>query len=106
MEWIKQIIIDLFALIVIAFAVFYEQTVLTYIVYIYTSLMVIARLFSLINSNFRAITQKKVSEAPIWVYHVIYAITVVLLIFGQWYVTSAGWCFIWISAIISYRNKV
>lgn len=106
MEWAKQIIVDLFALIVIAFAVIFEQTILTYVVYIYTSLMVIARLFSLLSSNFRAITQKKVTEAPIWIYHLIYAFTVTVLLFGQWYVTATGWVFIWISAIIVYKKKL
>ena len=106
MEWFKQIVVDLFALIVIAFAVIYEQTVLTYVVYIYTALMVIARLFSLLSNNFRAITEKKVSEAPIWVYHLIYALTATVLIYGQWYITAAGWAFIWISAIIAYKKKL
>jgi hypothetical protein len=106
MEWVKQIIVDLFALIIIASAIFYEQIVLTYVVYVYTFLMVAARLFSLLSSNFRAITEKKVSEAPIWVYHLIYGVTIALLIFGGWYVTAVGWLFIWISAVIAHRKKV
>lgn len=106
MEWFKQIVVDLFALIVIAFAVIYEQTLLTYVVYVYTSLMVLARLFSLLSSNFRAITEKKVSEAPIWVYHLIYALTVAVLIYGHWYITASGWAFIWLSAIIAYKKKL
>lgn len=106
MEWAKQIIVDLFALIVIAIAVIFEHTVLSYVVYIYTFLIIIARLFSLLSSNFRAITQKKVSEAPLWVHHLIYASTVILLLVSQWYVTAAGWVFIWISAIIVHKNKL
>lgn len=106
MEWVKQIIVDLLALIVIAFAVLFEYPVLTYIVYVYTSLMIIARLFSLFSSNFRAITQKKVTEAPIWVYHLIYALTIAVLLFGQWYIAATGWAFIWISAIIIYKKKL
>jgi hypothetical protein len=105
MEWIKQIVVDLFALVVIAIAVFYEYTVLTYVVYVYTALMVLARLFSLLSNNFRAITEKKVSEAPLWVYHIIYLASSAILIYGQWYVTGAGWIFIWISAIIVYLRK-
>ncbi|WP_340105007.1 hypothetical protein [Rhodohalobacter sp. 8-1] len=105
MDWAKQIIVDLFALIVIASAVMFERTVLTYIVYIYTALMIIARLFSLLSGNFRSITQKKVTKAPLWVYHLIYALTVAVLLFGQWYITAAGWAFIWISAIIVYKKN-
>ena len=105
MEWIKQVIVDLLAILVIAVAVFYEQTVLTYTVYIYTSLMVLARLFSLVSSNFRTITKKKGIEAPIWVYHLIYAGSSAILFYGQWYITAAGWLFIWIAAIITYRKQ-
>lgn len=105
MEWIKQILVDLLALVVIALAVFYEHTVLTYIVYIYTFLMVLARLFSLVSGNFRAITEKKVSTAPIWVYHLIYAASTAILLYGRWYIAAAGWLFIWITAIIVHRKK-
>jgi len=105
MEWIKQIVVDLLALVVIATAVIYEQAILTYIVYIYTFLMVLARLFSLISDNFRAITEKKVTEAPIWVYHLIYASSSAILAYGEWYITAAGWLFIWIAAVIVYRKK-
>lgn len=105
MEWIKQLIVDLLAILVIAVAVIYEQTVLTYVVYIYTSLMVFARLFSLFSGNFRAITKKKGSEAPIWVYHLIYASSSALLFYGQWYITAAGWIFIWVAAIITYHKQ-
>lgn len=106
MEWIKQIIVDLFALIVIASAVLYEQTVLTYAVYVYTFLMALARLLSLVSANLRAITDKKGSEVPLWVYHLIYAATSGILIYGKWYITAAGWIFIWITALISHRKKV
>lgn len=106
MEWAKQIIVDLFALIVIAIAVIFERDVLTYVVYVYTTLMILARLFSLLSSNFRSITQKKVSDTPIWVYHLIYASTVALLVFNEWYVTAIGWVFIWVSDIIVYRKKL
>lgn len=106
MEWIKQITVDLLALIIIAVAVIYEQTVLSYIVYIYTSLIVLARLFSLYSDNFRAVTEKKVSEAPIWVYHLIYAASSAILLYGRWYATAAGWLFIWAAAVIVQRKKV
>lgn len=106
MDWLKEIIVDLFALIVIAYTVFYDQIILTYVVYTYTVLMVLARLFSLLSENFEAITQKKVSQAPIWVYHFIYAITIAVLLIGKWYITAAGWGFIWLSAVIAHKKKM
>lgn len=106
MEWTKHIIVDLLALIVIAAAVLSDQIILTYVVYVYTALMVLARFFSLVSGNFRAITEKKVSEAPLWAYHIIYALTTLVLIYGSWYITAAGWIFIWVAAVIAFRKKV
>ncbi|REL37600.1 hypothetical protein DYD21_07380 [Rhodohalobacter sp. SW132] len=100
MQWLKQIVIDLFAIIVIALAVFYESNYLAYVVYTYTVLMVIARFLSLVSENFSAITKKKVSEAPRIVYHIIYCINVLILGIGGWYVTAGGWIFIWAAAAI------
>lgn len=106
MDWLKEIVVDIFALVVIAFTVFYGQAILVYVVYTYTTLMVLARLFSLLSENFQAITQKKIHKAPIWIYHVIYAITVAILLAGQWYITAFGWVFIWISAIIAHKKSI
>lgn len=105
MQWLKQIVIDLFAIIVIALAVFYKTNFLSYVVYTYTALMVIARFFSLVSDNFSAITKKKVSEAPLIVYHIIYFTNVLILSLGQWYITAAGWVFIWIAAAIVQKRK-
>lgn len=105
MQWFKHIVVDLLAVIVIALAVFYDSNNLSYVVYTYTALLVVARLFSLISENFRAITQKKISEAPLWVYHIMYFVNVLILTIGQWYITAAGWVFIWAAATIVQKKK-
>jgi hypothetical protein len=105
MQWIKQIIVDLFALAIIAVTVFSEQIILTYVVYVYTFLMAAARLFSLFSGNFRAITERKVSEAPLWVYHLIYGATVAVLLAGGWYVTGVAWILIWFAAAYAYKKR-
>lgn len=106
MQWFKHIVVDLLAIIVIALAVFYHSNYLSYVVYTYTALLVVARLFSLISENFRAITQKKISEAPLWVYHTMYFANVLILLIGQWYITAAGWVFIWAAATIVQKKKL
>ena len=103
MQWLKDIIVDLLATLVIALAVFFEETTLTYVVYIYTVLMCIARFVSLMNRNFQKITQRKVSEAPLWVYHMIYAANVIILTFGFWFFTASAWVFIW--GVAAYVHK-
>lgn len=105
MHWIKNTIVDLLTIPVIALSVFYDSNILTYVVYIYTGLMVIARLFSLSSSNFRAITRKKVENAPLWVYHLIYLLNVIILTAGQWFIVAACWMFIWIAAVFVYKKN-
>ncbi|MDX1592388.1 MAG: hypothetical protein R3283_10515 [Balneolaceae bacterium] len=96
MHWLKNSAVDLLATLVIAIVVFFDSDYhLEYIVYIYTGLMVLARTITLFSSNFRAITKKKVSEAPQWVYHLLYFLNTGILIFGGFYITAACWAYIW-----------
>lgn len=96
MQWLKHITVDLIATIVIAIVVFFDTTaVLKYVLYVYTALMVLARMFTLFNKNFRSLTKRKSESAPIWMYHLLYLLNVAFLIFGMYYITAAGWAFIW-----------
>jgi hypothetical protein len=96
MQWLKHITVDLIATLVIAIVVFFDETaLLEYVLYIYTGLMVIARLISLFSQDFQAITKRKVSEAPAWIYHLLYFLNVVFLFYGTYYITGAAWTFIW-----------
>lgn len=96
MQWLKHITIDLIATIVIAIVVFFDETtVLEYVLFAYTILMVMARSFTLFNQNFRAITKRKTESAPSWMYHVLYFLNVAFLAYGVYYITAIGWVFIW-----------
>ncbi len=96
MQWLKHITVDLIATLVIAIVVFFDETaVLEYVLYIYTGLMVIARLISLFSRDFQAVTKRKVSEAPVWMYHALYFLNVAFLIYGAFYLTGTAWLFIW-----------
>ena len=105
MQWLKNILIDLLATIVIAIVVFYDTLYLEYVVYIYTGLMVLARAFTLFNRNFRDLTSRKVSSAPAWMYHLLYFLNVAFLLYGSFYITAAGWLFIWGVAYYVYSQK-
>lgn len=96
MQWLKHITVDLIATLIIAIVVFFEPTVvLEYVLYVYTGLMVLARLFALFNQNFRSITKQKIESAPNWMYHLLYLLNVVFLAYGMYYITAAAWVFIW-----------
>lgn len=104
MQWLKHIIVDLITTLVIALVVFFDSTpALTYVVYIYTGLMVIARSLTLISGNFRAITKKQISEVPVWIYHFLYFLNSLFLVIGAFYITAAGWIYIWV--IAGYVHK-
>jgi hypothetical protein len=103
MQWLKHITVDIIATLVIAIVVFFDETtLLEYVLYIYTALMVFARLISLFSRDFQAITKRKVTEAPSWMYHTLYFLNVAFLFFGAYYITGAAWAFIWGVAFYVY----
>lgn len=106
MKWLKNILLDIAATLVIAIVVFFDQTaLLEYVVYIYTVLLAIARTLTLLSGDMRIITQKSVSEAPIWVYHLLYFLNVAFLFYGTFYITGSAWIFIWAVATYVHSNK-
>jgi len=106
MQWLKHILVDLITTLVIALVVFFDSTpALTYVVYIYTGLMVVARSLTLFSSNFRAITKKQVSEVPVWIYHLLYFLNVLFLGIGEFFITAAGWVYIWGVAAYIHKNQ-
>lgn len=107
MQWLKNIIVDVLATLVIALVVFYDSgDLLLYVVYIYTALMVLARFITLFSSNFRAITKKKVTDAPVWVYHLLYFLNCSMLAYGEYYAVAGLWVFIWGVAYYVHSKKV
>lgn len=106
MQWLKHITVDLIATLIIAIVVFFETTtVLEYVLFVYTGLMVLARLFTLFNQNFRSITQRKTKSAPNWMYHILYLLNVAFLAYGMYFITAAGWVFIWGVAYYVHRES-
>lgn len=106
MQWLKNITVDLLATLVIALVVFFDTgELLEYVVYIYTGLMVAARSVTLISKNFRVITRKKVTDAPVWMYHLLYLLNTAFLTFGEYYITAALWVFIWGVAYYVYTKQ-
>ena len=106
MQWLKHITVDLIATIIIAIVVFFEDTtVLEYVLYVYTALMVLARAFTLFNQNFRDLTKRKTESAPAWMYHVLYLLNVAFLVYGMYYISATGWVFIWAVAAYVHSPK-
>lgn len=104
-QWLKEVLVDLIATAVITAVVFFGTPYLEYAVYIYTALMALARSLTLLNRNFRDLTARKASEAPAWVFHILYLLNVAILTYGSYYITAAIWIYIWAAAYYVYRER-
>lgn len=105
MMWLKHLTVDLLATLVIAIVVFFETALLEYVLYIYTGLMVIARSVAFFKIDLRAVTKKKISEAPIWIYHLLYLLNILILFYGLFTITAISWVYIYLSAMFVYYRK-
>ena len=103
MGWIKDIIVDVAVTVCIAFATIQGAEWATWIVWIYTPLMVLLRIGAYFGP--RTVKKGKVTEAvPVWVYHLLYGINVVLLLAAQWWLVAGGWAAIWLLSYLSYQK--
>lgn len=105
MMWLKHLTVDLLATLVITIVVFFETALLEYVLYIYTGLMLIARSLAFFRIDLRTVTKKKVEEAPIMVYHLLYIVNISILFYGLFYITAISWVYIYVSAMFVFYKK-
>jgi len=105
MMWLKHLTVDILATLVITIVVLFETALLEYVLYIYTGLMVIARSLAFYRIDIRAVTKKKVEEAPVWCYHTLYILNISILLYGLFYFTAISWIYIYFSAMFVYYKK-
>lgn len=105
MMWLKHVTVDILATLVIAIVVFFETALLEYVLYVYTGLMIIARSLAFFRIDLRAVTKKKVEEAPIWIYHLLYVANISILLYGLFYITAISWIYIYLTAMFVYYKK-
>lgn len=72
---------------------------------VYTALMLVLKIAALTSGGLRSLTtQQKRTAPPLWLYHVLYAISVVALGLAEWWYLFAGWGAIWILSILIERR--
>lgn len=104
MSWLKEVIVDIAATVLIIIAVFINQTILTGIILGYTGLLLITKLLVLFGDDFLNMMNRAKTNAPHWFTHMLYAVnTVVLLVFKWWY-AGVGWAIIWIVSYFTQRK--
>lgn len=103
MSWLKDSLLDLVFLLVIASTLFYPSNTSFIIVWIYTALLLASKILALFMPSLQRRAAK--TETPNWVYHCIYALSFGALVYIQkWYLASA-WALIWIISIILLQKQ-
>ena len=103
MAWLKDAYLDIIVLLVVAIFAFYGHTVLEVILWVYTALLLLSRIFTF----FMPSLQRKANstEAPTLFYHIVYAATVALMIYSAHFYLGGAWGIIWIISTVSSLSK-
>lgn len=102
MSWIKHVILDLAVTALIIFAVATDAEWARWIVIIYSAFMLILKLAGLRGSA--AGLKLQPTGVPILFYHLLYAVNVVALALGRWWILAAAWLAIWVLSYVQQRK--
>ena len=103
MSWIKHVILDLAVTALIIFAVATDAEWARWVVIIYSALMVLLKLAGLRGPA--AGLKLRPTGVPILFYHLLYAVNVVALALGRWWILAAMWLAIWVLSYIQQRKS-
>ncbi len=104
MSWLKDVLVDLAATVLIIAAVLTSHTILSGIVWGYTVLLLFVKLFVLFGDSFSNMINKAKTGAPDWFTHLLYALNTGLLLSFQWWYAGACWATIWLSSYLTQRK--
>ncbi|NGP87904.1 hypothetical protein [Fodinibius halophilus] len=104
MSWFKDVIVDITVTATIIATVLIEHSLLFWLLWGYTGLLLLVKLIVLVGDDFLNMMNKAKTEAPKWFSHLLYAInTGTLAYFQQWYLAGA-WLLIWTLSFITQRK--
>jgi hypothetical protein len=105
MRWLKSVLIDLGVTVVIVVYVLEGPTWSYWVLIIYTPLMLLLKIAAL-TSGVAPGGKKSADTPPVWFFHVLYGINLILLLIAEQFLLAVGWAIIWIlSAVLEARNK-
>lgn len=104
MSWLKDVIVDIAATVLIITAVLTSNTIIGGIVWGYTVLLLFVKLLVLFGDSFRNMMNKANTEAPEWFTHLLYAINSAVLLSFQWWSAGACWMVIWLASYLVQRK--
>jgi len=104
MSWIKEVVVDIIATILIIIAVFVNHPILTGIIVGYTALLLVTKLIAYSGDSVLNMMNKSKTNAPNWFSHMLYAINTGVLLTFKWWYAGAGWAFIWGISYLTQRK--
>ncbi len=105
MNWLKNVVIDVAITAVIAIWAFTGPEWAWWVIAIYTPLLFVIKVTALTSGLSKVSAQTK-DATPTWVYHVIYAANLVLLLIGEWWIAAAAWAIIWVMSAAYEQKKI
>lgn len=100
MGWLRHVIIDLAITAFILAATFGGQVWAAWVVWIYTPVMVLLKV-----GAFAGNVNPKSNEVPMWFFHALYALNLVVLLYYAWYWVAAGWVVIWLVSVATVHRS-
>lgn len=104
MSWLKDVIVDILATLLIILTVLSNQYFLEVIVLGYTALLLAVKLVVVIGNDFMHVISKAKSEAPEWFGHLLYGINTLILLSFQWWYTGVAWAVIWLLSYLTQQK--
>lgn len=97
MRILKGALFDILVTLAILAAVFFPVKGLEWFVVGYTPLLLILKIIDFAGGGVSGLMiKRKKDETPAWVYHVLYGLNVVVLMYSQWFITGGQWAVIWL----------
>ena len=104
MSWLKDVIVDIAATVVIIVTVLTGNSIFGGIVWGYTGLLLLAKLIPLLGDGFQYMMKKSKTDAPEWFSHLLYAANTGFLLYFQWWYAGTGWVVIWLLSYLTQRK--
>ncbi len=104
MKWFKDVVVDVLVTVCIVLAVWEDFEWAKWIVWIYTPFILLLKIGAYFGPTMR-VKGKKVVTVPNAVFHVLYAINVLMLLAAKWWLVAAGWAAVWLVSFLAEQKR-
>ncbi|RMF61772.1 MAG: hypothetical protein D6748_00840 [Calditrichaeota bacterium] len=104
MKWLKSVIVDIGVTAYIIISGISQTLWMKYLLIGYTIIMLLLKLITY--SNEVVVSRMPKTAAPIWFFHLLYAVNVVVLLIWHWWGIAAMWMGIWILSHLIHQKSL